>query len=127
MNWLAFDARAYAAALFGCVLALITTVHVGPLDGAAPWLAGLLAGLACATVARDRSGPRGLVIAVMAVWTAALDAASRSELPLLPAILELHATLDLPTIATYALGFALAFALARTSLRRGAGERVIGA
>jgi len=127
MNWLAFDARAYAAALCGCVAAVLLATGLDALAGSLPWLAGLLAGLGCAVAARDRSGPRGLVVAVMATWTVALEAATRSDRPVVHAILELHATLGLADVAAYAVGLALAFGLARTSFRRGAGERLAGA
>jgi len=126
MNWLAFDPRAYGAALAGCLLAILLASVAPPLAGSPPWLTGLLGGLACAAAARDRSGLRGLVVGVMATWIAAIDAASRRDLPLAESLLALHATLAPIDVAAYTLGLASACLLARSSLRSGAAARPAG-
>lgn len=127
MNWLALDARVFAAALGGCLLALLIAALVEPLAFSPPWLAGVLGGLACAMVARDRSGLRGLVVAAMATWTAALHSASARAEPLAQAILGLHATFEPHDLLGYAIGLASAYMLGRTSLRRDASTRTAGA
>jgi len=129
MNWLAFDLRAYAAALLACIAAAFAALHLDAVAASLPWLVGLVAGLACAAAARDRSGLRGLVVAAMAVWTGAIVDAQRAEdsQGLGRALLRFHDSLTPLRVAGYVLGFGLAVALARLSLRRGARDRIAGA
>jgi hypothetical protein len=129
MNWLGFDARAMSGAILGCALAVLLGLHDETLRAFLPWSTGLVAGLGCAALARDRNGPRGLVVGALATWTAALADAvmSQSARGLPEAISVFHTTLTPSRVLAYVLGFAVAVWVGGRSLRRGAAQRIAGA
>ena len=72
MNWLAWDAHAYAGAAAGALLGALTYAWLLSAYGFDwPWLVGIFVGLACAISARERSALRGIVVATLAIWVGA--------------------------------------------------------
>lgn len=129
MNWLAFDTRAMSSAALGCVLAVVAALQIEGFAATLPWSTGLLAGLGCAALAKDRSTPRGLVVGVLATWTGALAdvLTSRAAHDLGEAVSLFHTSLTPARVAAWTLGFAVAALLGGRALRRGAQRRVAGA
>ncbi len=70
------------------------------------WIVGLLAGVGAALLAKDNSPLRGVLVATIAVWAAALRETGAS-----PAIFHFHETLSLSRLASYAACALLALAL----------------
>lgn len=121
MNWLGLEPRVALAAVAGCIVgALIYGVTVGQ-GTPAPWVVGAGVGLGALLAARTRSWLRGLVIATLAIWAAALaQAAYAPERPeVLSELGRFHETLVGLSGWSHALGAALACALGGWSLREG--------
>jgi hypothetical protein len=129
MNWLAFETRAMSGAVLGCALAVLAALYVDGFGATLPWSTGLLAGLGSAALARERSGPRGLVVGALATWTGALAdvLTSHGAHDLGAAVSTFHTTLTPAKAAAWALGVAIAVLLGGRALRRGAHQRVAGA
>lgn len=128
MNWVAFDIRAMSGAALGCVLAVLAALHIDGFAVTLAWSTGLLAGLGCAALARDRSTPRGLVVGVLATWTGALAdvLTSRAAHDLGEAVSLFHTSLTPTRLAAWVLGFALAALLGGRTFKRGAHQRMAG-
>jgi len=127
VNWLAWDTRSYlGAALGGVVGFFLFRAGLGA-DWFAPWLIGVGIGLGCALITRERSGLRGVVLACIAAWAAALaQVVLVSGGGLWEGIVGFHATLDLPTFLAHLGGIVGAFVFGRTSFRGDAQDRVAG-
>ena len=127
MNWLGWDTRSYLGALLGGVLGVF--VYKACLDAgfAAPWMIGLGVGLGCAALTRERSNMRGLVLACLTAWTAALAEVTLARgLGLLEGIGAFHEGLGLRGVLEHVGGVVAAYLLGRIALRRDAEDRFAG-
>ena len=70
------------------------------------WIVGLLAGLGAALLAKERSPLRGVLVATIAVWAAALRETGASR-----AIFHFHETMTFTRLASYAACALLALIL----------------
>jgi hypothetical protein len=128
MNWLGWNTAAFVGALFGAVLGAAAYAFALSRGWDYPWLVGVITG-ACALVASpDKSALRALVVATAAIWIAAVIQATLPESPFARAgIVGFHTTLTPERLVAYAACGSIAFALARTSLRKQAPRRAAGA
>lgn len=126
MNWLGWSTTAAVGALIGAALGAAAYAFALSHGCDAPYLVGLLAGLGALLGSPDKSGLRALLIATSSLWIAAAVQAHIG--PFASAgILGFHTTLGPSRIAAFGACAAGGFALARTSLRRGAHRRSAGA
>ncbi|MDA1194811.1 MAG: hypothetical protein O2894_06470 [Planctomycetota bacterium] len=128
MNWLAWDPRSYGGAALGALLGACAYLLLRDSGFDEPWLVGLALGLGCALMTRERSGLRGIVLACTTAWLAAgltVAAAAPAE-GWVGGMASFHASLALPELTRHLVGIAAACLLGRTSLRRGASDRVAG-
>jgi hypothetical protein len=95
-------AGALAGAILGAFLFGLAFDHGFQLA----WIVGLLAGLGAALLAKDKSPLRGVLVATIAVWAAALRETGASL-----AILHFHETMTLTRLASYAACALLALVL----------------
>jgi hypothetical protein len=128
LSWIAFDARPYAGALLGAVAGAALYGRLLP-DHELPWLVGLGLGLGAASLARDRSVIRGLVLGALALWASALAQCvlhPEGDDGILAELAGFHGSLDGPRLLAHALGALVGGGLGARSLfsRR---RRVAGA
>jgi hypothetical protein len=128
LSWLAFDARPWAGALLGAVGGAALYGRLLP-EHELPCLVGLGLGVGAASLARDRSVIRGLVLGAVALWASALAQCvlhPEGDDGLLAELAHFHDTLDGPRLLGHALGSLVGGWLAARSLftRR---RRVAGA
>lgn len=73
VNWLGASLRAFLAALLGAALGAALAQHVARRYGLdLPPLVGMFTGAAAAAASRGKSGLRGMLVASLAVWAAAI-------------------------------------------------------
>jgi hypothetical protein len=113
MNWLGWSGRAMAGALAGALLGAVLSGLAFEHGVQLAWLVGLLAGLGAALLAKEKSPLRGVLVATIAVWAAALRETGASL-----TIFRFHETMTPTRLASYATCALLALilgGLARTS------------
>ena len=126
MNWLGWSTLAFLGAIAGGLLGATAYALALSRGWDAPYLVGVFTGLGALVGSPDKSDLRALLIATAAIWIAAAVQASVG--PFASAGLTgFHATLGPARLAAYAASGAAAFALARTSLRKKAVRRTVGA
>jgi hypothetical protein len=112
MNWLGWSscavAGALAGAVVGCFLFGLALAHGWELA----FVVGLLAGAGAACFATERSVLRGILVATIAVWAAALRETGASS-----AIFTFHETLTPTRVASYVACALLALALGARACR----------
>lgn len=126
MNWLGWSTRAMIGALLGALLGAVAYGWGLSRGYDAPYLVGVLAGIAAFVLSPDRSGLRGVMVATLALWSAAVAQSFAGPFRGV-GVLAFHQTLTPTRFALYAACGAIAFALSRTSIRRDAGKRTAGA
>ncbi|MBL8610357.1 MAG: hypothetical protein JNL38_23675 [Myxococcales bacterium] len=126
MNWLGWSTRAMIGALVGAILGGFAYAWLLARGWDAPYVVGALAGLAAFVLSPDKSGLRGLIVMTLALWTGAIAQGFAGPFRGV-GVLAFHHTLTPARVALYLVSAAVAFALARTSIRRGAGKRAAGA
>lgn len=116
MNWLGIGARSLVFTLVGCALGFLAIAWWD-----APWFVGLSAGLACAAGSRDESAMRGVLVAVLSVWTLALAqccfAPVTERVAVTTELLRFHETLGAERAVGHAAAAVLGFLFGARSLR----------
>lgn len=129
MNWLSFDFRALVGCVVGACIGFSFYGFLGMRQMEPPAIVGLCAGLGCAIFTKERSGMRGVAIACIAIWIAAL--AQVYYFPtatdgILVSLVEFHETLSWGRAVGFALCGILAFLLGATSFNPDARVRLGG-
>ena len=131
MNWIAWAPKSYGGALLGAIVGFFA---FGALSGAgfyAPWIVGLLIGLGCAAITLEKSGMRGLVLAIAAAWVSAMAQVHYMPIAgttgMIDGLTQFHAALSGTDLLLHLASVAAAFLFGRTSLRPGARQRLAGA
>jgi hypothetical protein len=101
-------AGALAGALLGAFLSGLGFDHGFQIA----WIVGLLAGIGAAAFAPNKSPLRGVLVATLAVWAAALRETGASL-----AIFHFHETMTLPRLASYLACAVLALVLGGLATR----------
>ena len=126
MNWLGLTWAAFVATLVGALVGGVAYAAALASGWDAPYVVGIAMGLGTLVASPDKSGMRGLVVASIAIWVAALVQAHIG--PFKGAgIFGFHATLTAGRLAAFAGCGLAAFLLARSSARRDAPQRTAGA
>jgi len=131
MNWIAWDPRSYGGALLGGAAGFLLFGRLVQHGWSAPSVVGLLMGLGCALVTRERSSMRGIVLAIGAAWISA--AAQVYYQPpagtegMLAGLMQFHSTLGGSVLLGHLGSMLAAFLLGRCSFRRDAKQRLAGA
>jgi len=127
MNWAGSDLIELVAAWLGALLGAVTYAMLASRGHEAPWLLGLGAGLAVMLVARKRSRTRGLIVATLAVWSAAsAQAYCFGRGSMLEALRQFHESLTPGRWLWFALTAVIALVLGAGSVRRDAQIRRAG-
>lgn len=118
MNWLGAGFRALAAAVIGALLGAFIHVHAIRRGHDLSPLVGLLAGTTAALVSRHRSGLRGLFVASLAVWAAAIgEVIAAPRRGVLADLFAFHHRIDILHGLAYAACAALAGFIASRAWR----------
>jgi len=125
MNWLGLRTAALLAALLGALLGGVAYAAALASGWEAPYLVGVAMGGGVMVGSPDRSGMRGLLIAIAAIWAAAFVQTGVGP-HASAGIIGFHATLTTQRVAAFAACGLVAFLLARTSTRRNAPVRAAG-
>lgn len=131
MNWIAWDPRSYGGALLGGGVGFLAFGKLLEHGWSFPWIVGLLMGLGCALVTRERSTMRGIVLAIGAAWISAAawvyyQPPAGTE-GLVAGLMQFHTTLAGPALLGHLGSMLAAFLLGRCSFRRDAKHRLAGA
>ena len=131
MNWIAWDPRSYGGALLGGVAGFLLFGSLLAQGWYAPWVVGLLIGVGCAAVTRERSTMRGIVLAIGAAWLSAAAAVHYAPPPgttgLVDGLKAFHETLSGGALGAHLVSMLAAALIGRLSFRRGARHRLAGA
>jgi hypothetical protein len=126
MNWLGLSKAAFLAAILGAILGGAGYAVALARGWDAPYLVGILTGFGVMIGSPDRSGLRGLLVATVAIWIAAI-VQTRVGPFASAGIFGFHTTLTPVRALSFAMCGVVAFVLARTSIRRNAPDRAAGA
>jgi hypothetical protein len=72
VNWLGAGLASFVAALFGAIAGVLLRIAAARMGFDLPPLVGLVAGIGAALASSERSGLRGVLVASLAVWAAAI-------------------------------------------------------
>jgi hypothetical protein len=113
VNWLGWSGRAMAGALAGAIVGAFLSGLGADHGFQLAWIVGLLAGAGAAALAKERSPLRGVLVATLAVWAAALRETGASL-----AIFHFHETMTLTRLASYVACASFALVLGGRGPRR---------
>ena len=126
MNWFGLGRVAFLTAVLGALFGSVAYAAALANGWDAPYLVGLATGLGAMLGSSDKSGMRGLLVAMAAIWVAAIVQAQIGRYAN-AGLVGFHETLTTPRFAAFAACGIAAFLLARLSVRRDAKVRAAGA
>jgi hypothetical protein len=118
MNWVGLSLRSVLGMAVGVTLGLLVFLFVWPSVIAV----GICTGAGCALLAEDRSGPRGVTVATVAVWAAAIVDARRFGV----STFQISSTLSFARWLAYLACILAAFLIGGWTVRRTARVRTAG-
>jgi hypothetical protein len=118
VNWVGLSLRSLLGIAVGVAVGLLLFLFEWP----SVVVIGLCTGAGCALLAEERSGLRGVSVATVAVWAAAIVDARRLGVP----TLQISSTLGTSRWLAYLACIAFAFVLGGAAVRRTAKVRTAG-
>ena len=113
MNWLGAGLPSFVAALIGAIVGALAHVAARRHGIDVPPVVGVVAGISCALASRRRSGMRGVLVASLVVWAAALaEVLAEPSRGLWLDIVDFSARLDLTRTVAFAASALAAWVLA---------------